>query len=68
MTTENNSKKEITEAALPVTGNSETKNNAGPGADEVVICDECGDTLWDKVLTQEDEANALNHVCKIPVR
>ena len=26
--------------------------NAEPVTEEIVICDECGDTLWDKVLEQ----------------
>lgn len=25
--------------------------------EEIVICDECGDTLWDKVLEQEEAKN-----------
>ena len=25
--------------------------------EENVICDECGDTLWDKVLAQEEAKN-----------
>ncbi len=25
--------------------------------EEIVICDECGDTLWDKVLAQEEAKN-----------
>jgi len=27
-------------------------SNAEPVTEEIVICDECGDTLWDKVLEQ----------------
>ena len=27
--------------------------------EEVFICDECGDTLWDKVLEQENESGKL---------
>jgi len=27
-------------------------SNTEPVTEEIVICDECGDTLWDKVLEQ----------------
>ena len=29
------------------------------GVDEIVIYDECGDTMWDKVLAQGDRVFAL---------
>ena len=33
--------------------------NAEPVTDEIVICDECGDTLWDKVLAQTNATDNL---------
>ena len=30
------------------------KENNKPEAEEVVLYDECGDTLWDRVLRQEE--------------
>jgi len=35
--------------------------NAEPVTEEIVICDECGDTLWDKVLAQ---TNATDNLAK----
>lgn len=31
-----------------------TKGNKQPDADDIVLYDECGDTLWDRVLRQEE--------------
>lgn len=31
-------------------------------ADQVFICDECGDTLWDAVLEQEDKMETLKNM------
>jgi hypothetical protein len=46
----NNLKQSVpgTPAIMPGTNNSNFK----PVAEEIVIFDECGDTLWDKVLAQ----------------
>ena len=30
------------------------KEDSKPEADEIVLYDECGDTLWDRVLRQEE--------------
>ncbi len=34
------------------------------GVEEIVIYDECGDTMWDKVLAQDDLVNTLSQ--KLP--
>jgi len=39
-----------------------TETEVIPGADgveEIVIYDECGDTMWDKVLAQEGRQNTF---------
>lgn len=36
------------------------------GADQVFICDECGDTLWDAVLEQEDKMETLKSMFASP--
>ena len=33
--------------------------NAEPVTEEIVICDECGDSLWDKVLAQTNATGNL---------
>jgi hypothetical protein len=68
MTTENNLKNEATEAPLPISECPANKKTVDSSFDEVVICDECGDSLWDAVLAQDEKANAIQHVCKIPMR
>ncbi len=39
-----------------------SKISAEPAKEEIVIYDECGDTMWDDVLAQEDKANQLKKV------
>ena len=33
--------------------------NAEPVTEEIMICDECGDSLWDKVLAQTNATDNL---------
>ncbi len=46
--------------------NSVTKKPLQTATIEVVLCDECGDSLWDAVLAQDEKNSALQQVCKIP--
>lgn len=46
--------------------NSVTSKPSQTATIEVVLCDECGDSLWDAVLAQDEKNSALQHVCKIP--
>ena len=59
MATKNDSNKTLTEALLPEADQ--------PQKDAVVICDECGDSLWDAVLAQEGKQAVLKAVCKLPL-
>ncbi len=43
---------------------NDTVNKMDNTADEVVIPDECGDTLWDAVLQQEVKACEVNVTSK----
>lgn len=35
------------------------KESTEPSPEKIVMCDECGDTLWDDVLAQDDKIPAL---------
>ncbi len=43
-------------------GDNEKEKLAGTPATNVFVCDECGDTLWDAVLAQEDKKESLQKV------
>ena len=51
-TTSNNSLSEAAKALARV-----SSSNEEPVSEEIVIYDECGDTLWDKVLAQNNKMN-----------
>jgi len=36
------------------------QGNKDPGVDEIVLYDECGDSLWDRVLRQEENKLKLS--------
>ncbi len=50
----NNKKESVLVSPLSV---ELSKNSNESSSEEVVIYDECGDTLWDRVLAQEDKTN-----------
>ena len=48
-----NNKPRDAEAETPTPTPAANNNNGCPATEEIVIYDECGDTMWDKVLSQK---------------
>ena len=40
-----------------------SENNKSQETKEVYLCDECGDSMWDAVLAQEDKDSQIGHIC-----
>jgi len=58
----NNPQHVLPDTPAPITGRNNITTK--PVTEEIVICDECGDTMWDKVLAQ---TNTIDNISKIIV-
>ena len=62
-----NNNVEINQAKeLMITNKVNTAGNVEKPGEEIYIPDECGDTMWDAVLAQQDKVKAFGNTDKTP--